>query len=262
MAGDSVTLDISIRSNAKLALVTQGSMKLFKAPNRDIVSRQNLNVQIPEDGALCYLPDPVQPFNESIFEQKQIFHINYSKASICVLDWLSEGRTARGEKWGLWGWKGKNEVWRIASPLIRERLLLRDYMILEGDRMRGTTIPLHEQMDGLGVFGTLILYGPVFSHLMQYFLDEFTALPRIGGRNWTTINEEPKLSPLEAKRASRRAQEKQDGVLWTAAATRGFVLVKFGAEAVEGARIWLGGMLRDEGTVEVEFGEGALLCMK
>jgi urease accessory protein len=39
------------------------------------------------------------------------------------------------------------------------------------------------------------------------------------------------------------------------------VLVKFGAKDFETAKDWLGGLLREEGSIIREFGEEALFCL-
>jgi len=109
VGGDKIHLSITIDAQARLALVTQGSTKIFKSPSRSVVSGQTLDVQVGEGAALCYLPDPTQPFAESVYDQKQSFRIS-SGSSLCVLDWVSEGRRARGERWSFWGWRGRNEV--------------------------------------------------------------------------------------------------------------------------------------------------------
>ena len=116
-------------------------------------------------------------------------------------------------------------------------------------------------MEGLGIFGTLILVGPILQSLADFFTSEFAALPRIGGRNWDTPTVAPTLTPREKWRVERQAKEKIDGVTWTAARVRSdrAVVVKFGARDVQGAREWLGAMLREEGSVAREFGEGALM---
>ncbi|KAI9827339.1 MAG: hypothetical protein M1819_006981 [Sarea resinae] len=278
VAGDSITLGITLAPETRLSLVTQGSTKIFKSPRRDLISRQTLDVAIGRGAALCYLPDPTQPFAQSCYEQRQIFGVAHD-ASLCALDWVSEGRRARGEKWDFWSWAGKNEVWTLAGDdnggdgdgdglgYSRKRLLLRDNIVLDS-QAEGFSETLSARMDGLGIFGTLILRGPIFERLGRYFLDEFSQMPRIGGRNWSSDAEQQrqqqqqKSSPAETKRAARLRREKEDRVLWTAAAVRGVTLVKFGASEVEGARSWLGGMLREEGTVLEEFGEGALLCLR
>ena len=53
-----------------------------------------------------------------------------------------------------------------------------------------------------------------------------------------------------------------EGLLWTAAQVRGFVMVKLGGVEIDETRRWLGDMLRREGSVEREFGHQALLCLK
>lgn len=271
VSGDATRLSVTVGAASRLALVTQGSTKIFKAINRETWTSQNLDVVIESDGALVYLPDPVQPFGESVYEQRQVFRLDPEKGSLCVLDWVSEGRTARGERWGLWTWKGRNEVWSSSSTRSGEgagesgqhgKLLLRDNVILVGDDLSETMRSLAARMDGLGVFGTLILRGALFEKLARFFVGEFSLLPRLGAKDWSQSAHEGQLSAVEEWREARRKREKSDGLLWTAAAVRECTVVKFGAREVEGARTWLGDMIRREGTVEAEFGEESLLCLK
>ena len=136
----------------------------------------------------------------------------------------------------------------------KRRLLLRDSVVLEGREIK-------IRMEGLGIFGTLILVGPLVKSLAEYFVTEFAALPRLGGRNWDSGAVKPELTPREKWRVERQAKEKDDRVVWTAAKDRGgrAGVVKFGAKDVQGAREWLGAMLKEEGSVAREFGEGALM---
>ena len=133
---------------------------------------------------------------------------------------------------------------------------MRDSVVLEGENIRA-------RMDNMGIFATVILHGPLFESLMQFFLKEFRLLPRIGGRNWGPDGQVAKKPTGQEKwREERLQKEGRDGLIWTAARVRGCTIVKFGAREVEGARIWLGGMLKEEGTVGREFGEGALMCVR
>ncbi|KAL9113108.1 MAG: hypothetical protein Q9227_002720 [Pyrenula ochraceoflavens] len=277
VAGDWINLKISVGEKARLVLVTQGSTKIFKTPSRGLVSGQALDVTVRRRGALCYLPDPVQPFGESCYEQVQTFRVEGfggesngggDGGGLCVLDWVSEGRTARGEKWDLWSWRSRNEVREFVEREGKDgerkegKLLLRDALILS-DQSLSTVSGLGEGTDGMGVFGTLILYGPMFEGLKAHFLQEFKAMPRIGGKNWTADGKTHRVERSESQswREQRQEQESTDGLLWTAAELRGFVVVKFGARAVEGGRGWLRNMIRKEGSVEREFGPQSLLCI-
>jgi len=261
VGGDHIDLKVTLEKHTRLVLVTQGSTKLFKSPSKSVVTAQSLTITIGEGASLCYLPDPTQPFAESVYEQKQTFFLDSQQTcSLCVLDRVSEGRRARGESWSFWSWKGKNEVRQGPQEKGRpSRLLLRDALILSDDReLDGASIA--DKSNGLGVFGTLILSGPKFKALGDFFMTSFKRQPRIGAKDWSDSR-----SPLteEQKDADMRIQqEKTDGLLWTAAESRGFVVVKFGAIEVNGARRWLADMFGREGSIEKEFGHQALIGLR
>jgi len=258
VAGDSIDLTVKLDNGTRLVLLTQGSTKIFKTPDPKLVSRQHMKVDLAIGSALVYLPDPVQPFAHTAFAQSQIYHLENEGGSLCACDWVTSGRSARGENWDIHEYKSRNEVWTL-DGLKKKRLLLRDNLIL--DKHGRTSMHLSQRMDGYSVFGTLIIRGPVFSTLSQHFLDEFEALPRIGGRNWGDVVE-PELTPREQRRAQRQKREKADGLIWSAANVRGFVLVKFASREVEGSRNWLRDMIKEEGSVMRSFGEGAVLCLR
>ena len=267
VAGDTVDFNVAIEETTRLALLTQGSTKLFKTPSKDVTSKQKMTVSLAPGSALCYLPDPVQPFEKSSFEQQQIYEVDRSPsegndtASLCALDWVSNGRAANGENWSFYRYGSKNEIFLRNADHTR-KLLLRDNMLLQGDDNESK---IASRMDGLAVYGTLMLYGPLFEHLSQFFLDEFQALPRIGGRKWDSASDSgEELEPDETmmRRTERQRQENTDGFLWSAASVRNCTVVKFGAKEVEHGRKWLRNMLLEEGTVAEEFGERALLCLR
>lgn len=204
--------------------------------------------------------------------------------SLGLIDWVCEGRSARGEKWACEGWRGRNEVWDVSvstsqtlhdgkvaeksketESTAEKKLVLRDNIILSAP-------DISSRVDGLGIFGTVILIGPLLSSLAQFFISEFKSLPRIGARDWSSGNSQkmtaaPNAAETEAEkrarwRKKRQEREKKDAVLWTAANVRGAVVIKFGAREVEGAKVWLGSMLQEEGTIAREFGPGGLMCVK
>ncbi|THW09426.1 UreD-domain-containing protein [Aureobasidium pullulans] len=271
VAGDTLTLRIDLDTTTRLLILTQGSTKIFKTPAPSTLSRQDMNMHLKPAAALVYLPDPVQPFAQSAFEQTQRFYIRHQQdvpnASICVLDWVCQGRKALGEDWNFFKYASKNEVWLVdgfRGP-DETRLLLRDNVTLDASDDAIQT-PLTRRMDGLGAFGTLILYGSMFASLATFFMEEFKAIPRIGGRKWDTSDDADDairdLEPLVIKRKARQKQETSDGLLWTAAMIRGCVVVKFGAREVEGGKRWLRSMLDTEGSVPAHFGERSLLCLR
>lgn len=267
MGGDQVHLNISVHKDAKLSIVTQGHTKVFKSISREIVTSQNLNVRIESRAAVCLLPDPVQPFEGSVYSQNQIFRLA-EDSSLCLLDWVTCGRTARGENWDLSLWKGRNEIWLEGKDGAKPQLLVRDNVLLEGDNQcQITSMPLKKQMHGNSVFATLILRGPLLESLAAFFLHEFSILPRIGARDFRSkeaveIDDKIVRSREEKWRALRLKQEKVDGVLWSAAKVRGCTVIKFGSQTVEGGRTWIGGMIKEESSVGQIFGSDCLMCIR
>ncbi|OAA64650.1 urease accessory protein [Niveomyces insectorum RCEF 264] len=325
VAGDQVHLTVHVRAGARLTLVTQGTTKVFKAPSAaaatggrafvDITTRQTLEMRVAAGAGLCLLPDPVQPFADSVYEQLQVARLarpttEAADPSLCLLDWVTQGRAARGENWSFTRWLGRNEVWLTGddgndndgeAAAAADRLLVRDAVLLapaylEDDDGGSNTFSspppsasstaLRDAMHGLAVVGTLILRGPLVAALGRFFLDEFAALPRLGARDFRDVDPSgaPRKPPpkpeqlvfplssssfssssslsLEAWRAGRLQLEQSQGVLWSAAAVRGCVVVKFGARSVEGGRHWIGAMLLREGSVAAAFGEEALMCVR
>ncbi|KAK4989122.1 hypothetical protein LTR50_003457 [Elasticomyces elasticus] len=311
VAGDEITLRICVEACTRLVLLTQGSTKVFARRDGDGGgggSSQQMSVRVERGGAWVCLTDPVQVFAGSWFEQGVVCEVDglvggegeggvgadgnggadgvgeEEEAALCVLDWVCEGRRARGESWLCRRYASRNEIWLCSPPAAagedegddgvaeglprrKRRLLLRDNIVLDAST---AAAPLADRMDGLGVFGTLILHGALFSPLARFFLREFSLLPRIGGRNWDSGSDDGGGGGGEAVvadeeevwRQARQRQETVDGLIWTAADVRGCVVVKFGAREVEGAKRWLYLMLKKEGTCEREFGERSLLCLK
>ncbi|KAL3478629.1 UreD urease accessory protein-domain-containing protein [Aspergillus californicus] len=275
LPGDQVDVSITLEPRTRLVVTTpQGSTKIFKtepSAGRTLSdkSRQALDVRIGKGAALCYLPDPSAPFKDSRYEQIQAFTVentakDSARSSLCVLDWVTQGRTSRGENWDFQLWKGKNEIWMTDGSSNSEngekkktkRLLLRDSLILDDETDSQSQAPsksiIRERTSPHGVIGTLILYGPVFESLSSFIVNRFSSLPRIGARNWSS----------SAPAAVESTPEYDSQVTYTAARVRaGCVLVKFGAADFETAKDWLGGILREEGSISREFGEEALFCL-
>ena len=254
--GDQVNISVNVDPGCRLGLLTQGSTKLYKSPDPSLMSRQNLDATVEKGAALLMIPDPLQPFKDSVYEQRQVFHV-HQDSSLVLLDWISEGRRAMGEVWNLTSLKSMNEVWSCAesSPpsngergrKSNQRLLIRDNVILSEAKPE-LLETLRRHVNGMGIFGTLIIGGPLFERLCHFFLSEFASQPRIGEINWSQA-ESGKLAA-------------HSDIIWSAASTRGYTIVKFGAQNVDEARRWLRGMLEREGTVEREFGPRHLICLQ
>jgi urease accessory protein len=122
VAGDRTQLEVSVDSGAHCFLGTQASTKIYRNPARLPCSHQT-TAQV-DDGALLILaPDPVQCFTGSCYEQRQYFKLSNS-ANLVLVDWMSAGRTARGERWNFQHYLSRNEIERDGKKLIIDALLL------------------------------------------------------------------------------------------------------------------------------------------
>jgi hypothetical protein len=184
-----------------------------------------------------------------------------------MLDWVTQGRSARGENWSFVRWKGRNEIWTVTDDSrVTDRLLVRDVVLLDSKQAHSALPMLRESMHGVAVTGTLVLRGPLVKSLGEFFLAEFAALPRLGARDWRSDDMKTEtaapLAPREQWRAERLRMEKESKVLWSAANVRGCVVVKLGAPDVEAGRLWIGSMLTQEGSIFHHFGDHALSCVR
>ncbi|EEY13933.1 urease accessory protein UreD [Verticillium alfalfae VaMs.102] len=253
VGGDHVHLEILVRPDARLSIVTQGHTKIFKAASKTIVTRQALRARIAARGRPLLAAGP--------------------RAALLT----TAARSARGEDWGFARWKGRNEIWlggddgddgdADETPAAgAARLLVRDTVVLDERASALTGRPLRGSMHGHGVFGSLLLRGPQMQRLGEFFLAEFGRLPRLGARDFRTVEarerEETDRSAEDSWRLQRLAMEKQHAVLWSAASVRGCVVVKFGAGTVEGGRVWIAHMLSREGSITELYGDQAMICLR
>ena len=194
-----------------------------------------------------------------------------------MVDWVHEGRSARGERWDCRSWSGRNEIIAL-SPSSggadaeakdtgveegegerkkRRRLLIRDALLLSQPGLRN-------RMADTAIVGTILLHGPLFASLGQFFIEEFEKLPRIGGRDWDEdgVDGGGQLTGRERWRKERQEKEGREVVSWTACHVRNCTVVKFMAVSYQVGREWVGGMVREEGTVGREFGVGGLMFVR
>jgi len=122
VAGDDVRLHVHAGEETTSLLSTQASTKVYRSRS-GLGARQSITAQI-DAGALCVsAPDPATCFAGARFEQRQQFHLDKS-ASLVLIDSLSSGRVARGERWAFSRYISTNEIYLADRRIFREVLLL------------------------------------------------------------------------------------------------------------------------------------------
>jgi urease accessory protein len=172
VGGDQIELSVNIQRNCKLSLLTQGSTKIFKQRKTDDKlsppTCQSLHVKIDDGGLLALLPDPIQPFADSCYNQYQSFDV-HPNANLILLDWLNSGRAARGENWSFNSLHSTNDIFEIGGT--EKRLLLRDKLILNSNVARS--------MYPYECFATVILRGPVLQEFSESIVTKFKLEDRV-----------------------------------------------------------------------------------
>ncbi|HWN94064.1 MAG TPA: urease accessory protein UreD [Methylomirabilota bacterium] len=166
VAGDCTRLDVSVDAGARCFLSTQASTKIYRNPE-NLPCSHELLAKVGDDALLVLVPDPVQCFAESSYEQRQRFTLAPT-ANLLLVDWMSAGRAARGERWSFRRYVSRNEVERAGRKLLVDALLLDSSDGALDSRFRGG------RFNGLA---TVALFGPKLAGHAQAILDWCSAQP-------------------------------------------------------------------------------------
>ena len=118
--GDSLHVEVDVGEHATGMLSTQSATKVYRSPSG---CRQALHARVSEDGLLVLLPDPVACFTGARYEQET--HVTLApRASLVMLEALTCGRAARGERWAFEHYQSRTLVQRAGVPLLLEAVRL------------------------------------------------------------------------------------------------------------------------------------------
>jgi len=157
IAGDHTRLEVTVDAGASCFLGTQASTKIYRNPAQ-LPCAHELRAKAADDALLILAPDSVQCFADSIYEQRQHFTLAAS-ANLLLVDWMSAGRTARGERWNFRRYLSRNEVERAGKKLLIDALLLDSADGPLAGRFRG---------GDFNCFATVVALGPrLVSHATE-----------------------------------------------------------------------------------------------
>jgi urease accessory protein len=148
VGGDAVDIGIDVGAGATALVQTQASTKVYRSPKGAV---STLHARVGRGARLLVLPDPTVCFAGATFEQAQIFELD-DDGSVAVMEWVTAGRRAMGERWAFDRYASRLTVRRSA------RLLLTDAIVL--DAADG---PLPERMSRFDCLCTIALIGPAFA---------------------------------------------------------------------------------------------------
>jgi urease accessory protein len=149
VGGDAVRLNVDVGEGATALLQTQASTKVYRSP---LGVSSALDAVVGGGGRLLVLPDPTVCFAGASFDQIQQVSLR-AGASVVLVDWMTSGRRASGERWAFD---------RYASRLTVAydgQVVLGDALLLSPDAG-----PLAERMGRFDCVGLMALVGPDVRH--------------------------------------------------------------------------------------------------
>ncbi len=122
VAGDEIRVDVNVGRGCSAMMGTQASTKVYRNPER-LGCSQELSARVEEDATLIIAPDPLTCFAGADYRQRQRFDLTRS-SSLIVIDWITSGRRARGERWEMTGCALRTDVFVEGRQVLREALRL------------------------------------------------------------------------------------------------------------------------------------------
>jgi urease accessory protein len=166
VAGDRTRLEVTVDAGARCFLGTQASTKIYRNP-ACLPCSHEFRAKVSENALLVLAPDPVQCFAESIYEQRQHFALAES-ANLLLIDWMSAGRTARGERWNFRRYLSRNVIERAGKRLLIDALSLDS---------RDGALDLKFRGGRFNCLATVVLIGSRFATPAKEILDWCSAQP-------------------------------------------------------------------------------------
>lgn len=118
--GDAIALDVRVDDDAGALLGTQASTKVYRSERG---SRQSLDADVGSRALLVVVPDPVACFGGARYTQRNAVQLA-DEASLVLVDAMTCGRAAHGERWKLARYETTTRVTRADRDVVRDALLI------------------------------------------------------------------------------------------------------------------------------------------
>lgn len=146
MKGDCQKFDYYVGEGANLEVLSQSFEKIHKMDGG--CATREIKIQVEANAVLSYYPQPVIPFAESAFDSDMEIHLADLTSKLFLLDVVSCGRSAAGERFAYRRFSSKVRIYR------GETLIYRDNARYE---------PVKMPMEGIGMYEG-------YSHMANIFL--------------------------------------------------------------------------------------------
>jgi urease accessory protein len=120
VGGDEIHMHANVMNGARALLMTQASTKVYRSLRR---SKQSLTATVEADALLAVVPDPIVCFADADFMQAQRYDL-HAEASLVLVDWMTSGRHATGERWAFSRYESRFDIRRGSERVFLDGLVL------------------------------------------------------------------------------------------------------------------------------------------
>jgi urease accessory protein len=146
VGGDAIRLNVETAQGARAVISTQASTKVYRSTRP---ASQHVKSSVDDDALLVVLPDPVVCFAGGDFSQQQRVDLQ-PRGSLVLVDWMTSGRHATGERWAFHHYSSRIDLRRAGRHILYDTLMLDD---ADG--------PIGERLGGFDVCLTAVVTGPL-----------------------------------------------------------------------------------------------------
>jgi urease accessory protein len=166
VGGDQTRLELQLAPDTRTYLGSQASTKVYRNPNALPCGHTTI-AHAAARSLLVLAPDPVQPFAQAHYRQRQEIHLDAS-AGLVLVDAVSAGRTARDERWDFDHFESRNDVFVNGRRRFLDILALRPSDGPLRDRFR---------LGRFNCIALILLLGPPARAAAEAALAEIGSLP-------------------------------------------------------------------------------------
>ena len=152
--GDRPKLTVHVHEGATALLATQSSTKIYRAKSA-LGCTQTLEARVSAGASLVVIPDPVTCFTDARYAQETSVALA-AGASLLLVDGLTSGRSARGERWAFTRYASRVRIAREGALAVNDAVVL--------DPAHG---PLAARMGRFDTLLAVFAVGPAFASLRE-----------------------------------------------------------------------------------------------
>jgi urease accessory protein len=162
VGGDAVRMTLDVGAGAHALLTTQASTKVYRSLKP---ASQQISAIVHEDALLAVVPDPIVCFAGADFSQDQRYDLA-GRANLVVLDWITSGRHAAGERWAFSHYSSRIQIARDGKR-----------MFYDGLTLQNETDTIAERMGRFDVWASCVITGPRVADAAAAIVDRIAQLP-------------------------------------------------------------------------------------